>query len=214
MAVSIFIPTNTARGGFPPPDVCSLLCLCRVRVSSLPGLVAVAAFAVCTMAFVTRQFVRSMSSSSTAAASAKKILVKHVTVIGGGLMGAGIAQVGSPRAALPARFAARPDRRALAGRDPAGVVRPGGQRSREPRGISTPTLPRVVEMSGPVSLQSPEDLVFLGRASVSGGWLPETRTAISFNCIFYNSAVVVRAVFCSLNGLLSSPSVCLRSYKE
>ncbi|KAB0343946.1 hypothetical protein FD755_020139 [Muntiacus reevesi] len=44
------------------------------------------------MAFVTRQFVRSMSSSSTAAASAKKILVKHVTVIGGGLMGAGIAQ--------------------------------------------------------------------------------------------------------------------------
>uniref|UniRef100_A0A8B9WSM3 3-hydroxyacyl-CoA dehydrogenase n=1 Tax=Bos mutus grunniens TaxID=30521 RepID=A0A8B9WSM3_BOSMU len=45
------------------------------------------------MAFVTRQFVRSMSSSSSAAASAKKILVKHVTVIGGGLMGAGIAQV-------------------------------------------------------------------------------------------------------------------------
>lgn len=45
------------------------------------------------MAFVTRQFVRSMSSSSSASASAKKILVKHVTVIGGGLMGAGIAQV-------------------------------------------------------------------------------------------------------------------------
>lgn len=44
------------------------------------------------MAFVTRQFVRSMSSSS-AAAAAKKILIKHVTVIGGGLMGAGIAQV-------------------------------------------------------------------------------------------------------------------------
>uniref|UniRef100_A0A8P0P8G0 3-hydroxyacyl-CoA dehydrogenase n=1 Tax=Canis lupus familiaris TaxID=9615 RepID=A0A8P0P8G0_CANLF len=43
------------------------------------------------MAFVTRQFVRSVSSSSTA--SAKKIIVKHVTVIGGGLMGAGIAQV-------------------------------------------------------------------------------------------------------------------------
>uniref|UniRef100_A0A2K6Q1K7 Hydroxyacyl-coenzyme A dehydrogenase, mitochondrial n=1 Tax=Rhinopithecus roxellana TaxID=61622 RepID=A0A2K6Q1K7_RHIRO len=43
------------------------------------------------MAFVTRQFMRSMSSSSTA--SAKKIIVKHVTVIGGGLMGAGIAQV-------------------------------------------------------------------------------------------------------------------------
>ena len=53
----------------------------------------VAAFAICSMAFVTRQFVRSMSSSSSASASAKKILVKHVTVIGGGLMGAGIAQV-------------------------------------------------------------------------------------------------------------------------
>uniref|UniRef100_A0A2K6JNA9 Hydroxyacyl-CoA dehydrogenase n=1 Tax=Rhinopithecus bieti TaxID=61621 RepID=A0A2K6JNA9_RHIBE len=36
------------------------------------------------------QFMRSMSSST---ASAKKIIVKHVTVIGGGLMGAGIAQV-------------------------------------------------------------------------------------------------------------------------
>ncbi|XP_036096972.1 hydroxyacyl-coenzyme A dehydrogenase, mitochondrial isoform X1 [Molossus molossus] len=45
------------------------------------------------MAFVTRQFVRSVSSSSTASASAKKIIVKHVAVIGGGLMGAGIAQV-------------------------------------------------------------------------------------------------------------------------
>ncbi|KAF7464036.1 Hypothetical predicted protein [Marmota monax] len=45
------------------------------------------------MAFVTRQFVRSLSSSSSASASAKKIIVKHVTVIGGGLMGAGIAQV-------------------------------------------------------------------------------------------------------------------------
>uniref|UniRef100_A0A5F9C6K5 3-hydroxyacyl-CoA dehydrogenase n=1 Tax=Oryctolagus cuniculus TaxID=9986 RepID=A0A5F9C6K5_RABIT len=46
-----------------------------------------------TMAFVTRQFVRSVSSSSTASAAAKKIIVKHVTVLGGGLMGAGIAQV-------------------------------------------------------------------------------------------------------------------------
>ncbi|XP_051821578.1 hydroxyacyl-coenzyme A dehydrogenase, mitochondrial isoform X2 [Antechinus flavipes] len=48
------------------------------------------------MAFVTRQFVRSMASSSSAtgpAASAKKILIKHVTVIGGGLMGAGVTQV-------------------------------------------------------------------------------------------------------------------------
>ncbi|KAM4811211.1 hydroxyacyl-coenzyme A dehydrogenase, mitochondrial [Urocitellus parryii] len=45
------------------------------------------------MAFVTRQFVRSLSSSTSASASAKKIIVKHVTVIGGGLMGAGIAQV-------------------------------------------------------------------------------------------------------------------------
>lgn len=45
------------------------------------------------MAFVTRQFVRSVSSAAAASASAKKIAVKHVTVIGGGLMGAGIAQV-------------------------------------------------------------------------------------------------------------------------
>ncbi|XP_037686355.1 hydroxyacyl-coenzyme A dehydrogenase, mitochondrial isoform X2 [Choloepus didactylus] len=45
------------------------------------------------MAFVTRQLLRSVSSSSVASASAKKIVVKHVTVIGGGLMGAGIAQV-------------------------------------------------------------------------------------------------------------------------
>ncbi|XP_008148481.2 hydroxyacyl-coenzyme A dehydrogenase, mitochondrial isoform X1 [Eptesicus fuscus] len=45
------------------------------------------------MAFVTRQFVRSVSSSSTASATAKKIVIKHVAVIGGGLMGAGIAQV-------------------------------------------------------------------------------------------------------------------------
>ncbi|XP_043926997.1 hydroxyacyl-coenzyme A dehydrogenase, mitochondrial [Protopterus annectens] len=39
------------------------------------------------MAFVTHQIVRTMSS-----VSAKKLLVQHVTVIGGGLMGSGIAQ--------------------------------------------------------------------------------------------------------------------------
>lgn len=38
-------------------------------------------------------------ASSAAAAAAKKLVVKHVTVIGGGLMGAGIAQV-SGRASL------------------------------------------------------------------------------------------------------------------
>ncbi|KAK2096255.1 hypothetical protein P7K49_025289 [Saguinus oedipus] len=45
------------------------------------------------MAFVTRQFVHPVSSSSTTLASVKKIIVKHVTGIGGGLMGSGIAQV-------------------------------------------------------------------------------------------------------------------------
>ncbi|KAM9143727.1 hydroxyacyl-coenzyme A dehydrogenase, mitochondrial [Pangshura tecta] len=43
------------------------------------------------MAFATRRFARAASSAATAAA--KKLIVKHVTVIGGGLMGAGIAQV-------------------------------------------------------------------------------------------------------------------------
>eukprot|EP00061_Rhincodon_typus_P007348 g28957.t1 len=37
------------------------------------------------MAFVSHQFLRSMSSAQSAA-------IKHITVIGGGLMGAGIAQ--------------------------------------------------------------------------------------------------------------------------
>ncbi|XP_034967473.2 hydroxyacyl-coenzyme A dehydrogenase, mitochondrial [Zootoca vivipara] len=41
------------------------------------------------MAFATRQFVR----FSSATATAKKLVVKHVAVIGGGLMGAGIAQI-------------------------------------------------------------------------------------------------------------------------
>nr|XP_028599774.1 hydroxyacyl-coenzyme A dehydrogenase, mitochondrial [Podarcis muralis] len=41
------------------------------------------------MAFATRPFVR----FSSAAAAAKKLVVKHVAVIGGGLMGAGIAQI-------------------------------------------------------------------------------------------------------------------------
>uniref|UniRef100_A0A8C2NNR0 3-hydroxyacyl-CoA dehydrogenase NAD binding domain-containing protein n=1 Tax=Capra hircus TaxID=9925 RepID=A0A8C2NNR0_CAPHI len=45
------------------------------------------------MAFITRRFMRSMSSSSTATASANKILIKHVMVINGGLMGSRTAQV-------------------------------------------------------------------------------------------------------------------------
>ncbi|XP_051983039.1 hydroxyacyl-coenzyme A dehydrogenase, mitochondrial [Xyrauchen texanus] len=40
------------------------------------------------MAFITRQFVRSLSSSAS-----RQAAIKHVTIIGGGLMGAGIAQV-------------------------------------------------------------------------------------------------------------------------
>lgn len=48
------------------------------------------------MAFATRRFVRA-ASSTAATAAAKKLIVKHVTVIGGGLMGAGIAQVSAAR---------------------------------------------------------------------------------------------------------------------
>ncbi|NXT45255.1 HCDH protein, partial [Pelecanoides urinatrix] len=44
------------------------------------------------MVYATRHFVRA-ASSAAATAAAKKLIVKHVTVIGGGLMGAGIAQV-------------------------------------------------------------------------------------------------------------------------
>lgn len=45
------------------------------------------------MAFIIRLFMHSMSSSSTTMASAKKILVKHMKIVGGGLMGTGITQV-------------------------------------------------------------------------------------------------------------------------
>ncbi|KAJ7983839.1 hypothetical protein DPEC_G00370710 [Dallia pectoralis] len=40
------------------------------------------------MAFVTRQAIRRLSSSAV-----RNAAIKHVTIIGGGLMGAGIAQV-------------------------------------------------------------------------------------------------------------------------
>lgn len=52
------------------------------------------------MAFATRSFVRFESS---AAAAAKKLAMKHVTVIGAGLMGAGIAQVSGPGGWAPSR---------------------------------------------------------------------------------------------------------------
>lgn len=102
---------------------------------------------VCSMAFVTRQLVRSVSSSSTASASAKKIIVKHVTVIGGGLMGAGIAQVsggvgGVPRSVCYARFRAGPGQRRRCVAAP-----PGGRRPREAGGDAIPPPTRAVEKS-------------------------------------------------------------------
>lgn len=81
------------------------------------------------MAFVTRQFVRSVSSSSTASASAKKIVVKHVTVIGGGLMGAGIAQVSCPAATPPLALLPAWDE-STAGRDGGVTRREAGVRGR------------------------------------------------------------------------------------
>lgn len=76
------------------------------------------------MAFVTRQFVRSVSSSSTASASAKKIIIKHVTVIGGGLMGAGIAQVSRRVGSVPRSICCARSLRAPARGDPAWGVPP------------------------------------------------------------------------------------------
>lgn len=98
--------TSRQRGSLVLHPERSADCRCvAAEPSSDLHAVNVSAFHPCTMAFVTRQFVRSVSSSSTASASAKKIIVKHVAVIGGGLMGAGIAQVSRPAAAHSARFA-------------------------------------------------------------------------------------------------------------
>lgn len=114
------------------------------------------------MAFVSRQFVRAASSSSTVSASAKKIVIKHVTVIGGGLMGAGIAQVSRLAAAHPAGCAAHAEMRALlAGPDPAGS--PGERPAfTEARDIPTPPLPRVVARSGPVIVSTLQRSLVLG----------------------------------------------------
>ncbi|XP_063280678.1 hydroxyacyl-coenzyme A dehydrogenase, mitochondrial-like isoform X1 [Prinia subflava] len=46
------------------------------------------------MPFATHHFVHTASSNAATVAT-KKLLIKHVTIIGGGLMGAGIAQVGA-----------------------------------------------------------------------------------------------------------------------
>lgn len=81
------------------------------------------------MAFATRPFVRA-ASSDAATASAKKLLIKHVTIIGGGLMGAGIAQVSA---------AGRPGRGRGSGGAMAAAGGPG-QRSGPWRGEPFPRL--------------------------------------------------------------------------
>lgn len=110
------------------------------------------------MAFVTRQFLRSVSSSASASASAKKIIVKHVTVIGGGLMGAGIAQVsrrvGSALSPLAARAGCK--------RRPA----PPASQGRRWNFLLFPTPCSRNAWTWPVSLHSPNERVSLGRASV------------------------------------------------
>lgn len=76
------------------------------------------------MAFATRRFVRA-ASSAAATAAAKKLIIKHVTVIGGGLMGAGIAQVSPAAGRREAAGPWRPLRGACGGRALLGLLGAG-----------------------------------------------------------------------------------------